>query len=339
MSTEATSAARPRGAVASFELGELRHDWKRGEVQEIYRTPLTELVFRAQSVHRQSHAPDRVQTCQLISIKTGGCPEDCAYCPQSAHYDAPVERQGLLDAQHVIGVARDAADRGVTRFCMGAAWKQAPEGAEFERVLEMVRGVSALGMEVCCTLGMLSEGQAVRLKDAGLSAYNHNLDTSPEFYGSIISTRVYDDRLKTLAAVRKAGITVCCGGILGMGEREADRIGLLLQLATLQPHPESVPINMLVRVEGTPLASMPALDPLEMVRAIATARILMPASRVRLAAGRKQLSPEAVTLCFLAGANSIFVGEKLLTTPNPGPDEDEQLLQTLGLKPLESHAI
>jgi len=199
--------------------------------------------------------------------------------------------------------------------------------------------VSALGMEVCCTLGMLSEGQAARLKEAGLSAYNHNLDTSPEFYGLIISTRVYDDRLRTLAAVRKAGITVCCGGILGMGERESDRIGLLHQLATLQPHPESVPINMLVRVEGTPLASMPALDPLEMVRAIATARILMPASRVRLAAGRKQLSPEAVTLCFLAGANSIFVGEKLLTTPNPGPDEDEQLLQTLGLRPLESHAI
>ncbi|MGA2428937.1 MAG: biotin synthase BioB [Candidatus Acidiferrum sp.] len=339
MSNQAVSAARPRKAGALFELGEPRNDWTRDEVEEIYRTPLTELVFRAQSVHRQSHASDRVQTCQLISIKTGGCPEDCAYCPQSAHYDAPVERQGLLDAQHVIGVAREAAERGVTRFCMGAAWRQAPEGAEFERVLEMVRGVSALGMEVCCTLGMLSEGQAARLKDAGLSAYNHNLDTSPEFYGSIISTRVYDDRLRTLAAVRKAGITVCCGGILGMGEREADRVGLLHQLATLKPHPESVPINMLVRVEGTPLASLPALDPLEMVRAIATARILMPASRVRLAAGRKQLSPEAVTLCFLAGANSIFVGEKLLTTPNPGPDEDEQLLRTLGLKPLESHAI
>jgi biotin synthase len=334
MSVQATTATRSQ-EIAPVEL---RHDWNRGEVAEIYRTPLTELVFRAQSVHRQSHAPDRVQTCQLISIKTGGCPEDCAYCPQSAHYDAPVERQGLLDAQHVIGVAREAAKRGVTRFCMGAAWRQAPEGAEFERVLEMVRGVSALGMEVCCTLGMLSEGQAARLKQAGLSAYNHNLDTSPEFYGSIISTRVYDDRLRTLAAVRKAGITVCCGGILGMGERESDRIGLLHQLATLQPHPESVPINMLVRVEGTPLASMPALDPLEMVRAIATARILMPASRVRLAAGRKQLSPEAVTLCFLAGANSIFVGEKLLTTPNPGPDEDQQLLETLGLKPLESHA-
>jgi len=319
-------------------LLELQHDWTREEVEGIYRTPLPELIFRAQTVHRQRHAPDRVQTCKLLSIKTGGCPEDCGYCPQSAHYDACVERQGLLDPQHVIGVAREAVGRGVTRFCMGAAWRQAPEGAEFERVLEMVRGVSALGMEVCCTLGMLNEPQAARLKDAGLTAYNHNLDTSPEFYGSIITTRVYDDRLRTLAAVRKAGITVCCGGILGMGERESDRIGLLQQLATLRPHPESVPINMLVRVEGTPLASMPALNPLEMVRAIATARILMPGSRVRLAAGRKQLSPEAVTLCFLAGANSIFVGEKLLTTSNPGADEDEQLLQSLGLKPLESHA-
>jgi len=318
---------------------QLRHDWSKTEVQVIYRTALPELIFRAQTVHRAFHPSDRVQTCQLISIKTGGCPEDCAYCPQSAHYDAPVERQGLLDPQHVISVAQEAAERGVTRFCMGAAWRQAPEGREFENVLEMVRGVSALGLEVCCTLGMLTESQAEKLKAAGLSAYNHNLDTSPEFYGSIITTRVYDDRLKTLAAVRKAGITVCCGGILGMGEKESDRIGLLQQLAALAPHPESVPINMLVRVEGTPMASMPALDPLEMVRAIATARILMPASRVRLAAGRKQLSPEAVTLCFLAGANSIFVGEKLLTTPNPGSDEDELLLQTLGMKPLESHAV
>jgi biotin synthase len=316
-----------------------RHDWTRAEVEDIYRTPLPDLLFRAQTVHRQSHAPDRVQTCQLISIKTGGCPEDCGYCPQSAHYDTEVQREGLLDPQHVIGVAKTAADRGVTRFCMGAAWRQAPEGREFENVLEMVRGVSALGMEVCCTLGMLTETQATRLKSAGLSAYNHNLDTSPEFYGSIITTRVYDDRLRTLAAVRKAGITVCCGGILGMGERDTDRIGLLHQLALLEPHPESVPINMLVRVAGTPMAALPALDPLEMVRAIATARILMPASRVRLAAGRQQLSPEAVTLCFVAGANSIFVGEKLLTTPNPGPDEDEQLLHSLGLKPLESHAI
>jgi biotin synthase len=325
----------PHEAFASA----LRHNWQRSEVETIYRTPLPALVYRAQTVHRQFHPEDRVQTCQLLSIKTGGCPEDCGYCPQSAHYDAGVGREGLLDPEYVISVAREAAGRGVTRFCMGAAWRQAPEGREFQKVLEMVRGVSELGLEVCCTLGMLTERQAEQLKDAGLSAYNHNLDTSAEFYGSIITTRAYDDRLKTLAAVRKAGITVCCGGILGMGEREEDRIGLLLQLASLEPHPESVPINMLVRVEGTPLGKMPALDPLEMVRAIATARILMPASRVRLAAGRKQLSQEAVTLCFLAGANSIFVGEKLLTTPNPGSDEDAELLQTLGMKPLESHAL
>jgi biotin synthase len=317
----------------------LRHDWKKDEVEAVYRIPLPELVYRAQTVHRMVHATDRVQTCQLISIKTGGCPEDCAYCPQSAHYDADVQRQGLLDPQHVIAVARDAASRGITRMCMGAAWREAPHGRDFDKVLEMVKGVSALGLEVCCTLGMLTEEQAVQLKDAGLTAYNHNLDTSPEFYGSIITTRVYHERLRTLAAVRKAGITVCCGGILGMGEKESDRVGLLQQLATLKPHPESVPINMLVRVEGTPLASMPPLDPLEMVRAIATARIIMPASRVRLAAGRKQLSPEAVALCFVAGANSIFVGEKLLTTPNPGPDEDEQLLESLGMKPLERHAV
>jgi len=317
----------------------LRYDWSKAEVASIYGLPLPELIFRAQTIHRQFHAPDRVQTCQLISIKTGGCPEDCAYCPQSAHYDADVERQGLLDPQHVISVAKDAAGRGVTRFCMGAAWREAPNGREFDKVLEMVRGVSGLGMEVCCTLGMLTDEQATRLKEAGLTAYNHNLDSSPEFYGSIITTRVYDERLRTLTAVRKAGITVCCGGILGMGEKESDRVGLLHQLASLRPHPESVPINMLVRVEGTPLANAPALDPLEMVRALATARILMPASRVRLAAGRKQLSPEAVTLCFLAGANSIFVGEKLLTTPNPGADEDQLLLQNLGMKPLEPHAV
>jgi biotin synthase len=339
MNSQGSSSAAARAAETSaVRRDPVRHDWTKVEVAAIYRTPLTELLFRAQTVHRSFHPQDRVQTCQLISIKTGGCPEDCAYCPQSAHYDTDVERQGLLDPDHVISVARDAAARGVSRFCMGAAWRQAPEGREFDSVLRMVQGVSALGMEVCCTLGMLTETQAVKLKEAGLTAYNHNLDTSPEFYGSIITTRVYDERLETLAAVRKAGITVCCGGILGMGERETDRIGLLHQLATLRPHPESVPINVLVRVEGTPLASMPPLDPLKMVRAMATARILMPASRVRLAAGRKQLSPEAVALCFVAGANSIFVGEKLLTTPNPGPDEDEQLLETLGLKPLESHA-
>ncbi len=339
VSGNSTSTAAAAPGMSAAAASAVRSNWSREEVAQIYRTALPELIFRAQTIHRQFHDADRVQTCQLISIKTGGCPEDCAYCPQSAHYEADVERQGLLDPQHVISVAREAAGRGVTRFCMGAAWRQAPEGKDFDNVLEMVRGVSALGMEVCCTLGMLNDGQAVKLKDAGLTAYNHNLDTSPEFYGSIITTRVYDDRLRTLASVRKAGITVCCGGILGMGEREQDRIGLLHQLATLEPHPESVPINMLVRVAGTPLADTPSLDPLEMVRAIATARVLMPASRVRLAAGRKQLSPEAVTLCFLAGANSIFVGEKLLTTPNPGADEDEKLLQTLGLKPLESHAI
>src|SRR6201995_1442351 len=269
------------GALSSAESsGGLRHDWTREEVAAIYRTPLTELVFRAQTVHRANHAPDRVQTCQLLSIKTGGCPEDCAYCPQSAHYDAPVERQGLLDAQHVISVAREAAERGVTRFCMGAAWRQAPEGAEFERVLEMVRGVSSLGMEVCCTLGMLSEGQAAKLKDAGLTAYNHNLDTSPEFYGSIITTRVYEERLRTLAAVRQAGITVCCGGIIGMGEADADRVGLLLAVARQRPHPESVPINLLQRVAGTPLAAETSVDPLILVRMLATARIIMPTSMV-----------------------------------------------------------
>jgi len=332
-------AATPDSGIKPPLRASLRYDWRREEVAEIYGTPLPSLVFRGQTVHRQFHPEDRVQTCQLLSIKTGGCPEDCGYCPQSAHYDAGVAREALLDPEHVVNVAREAAGRGVTRFCMGAAWRQAPEGREFEKVLQMVRGVSSLGLEVCCTLGMLTERQAEQLKEAGLSAYNHNLDTSPEFYGSIITTRVYDERLKTLAAVRKAGITVCCGGILGMGEREEDRIGLLQQLANLQPHPESVPINMLVRVAGTPLANLPPLDPLEMVRAIATARILMPASRVRLAAGRKQLSPEAVTLCFLAGANSIFVGEKLLTTPNPGRDEDEELLTTLGMKPLEPHAV
>ncbi|HKM79521.1 MAG TPA: biotin synthase BioB [Candidatus Acidoferrum sp.] len=333
------NSALSGAAQQTIPDAQLRHNWKKEEVAAIYATPLPELVYKAQTLHRAFHAPDRVQTCQLISIKTGGCPEDCAYCPQSAHYDAGVEREGLLNPQHVISVARDAVARGVTRFCMGAAWREAPQGREFEMVLEMVRGVSSLGMEVCCTLGMLTSAQAVRLKEAGLTAYNHNLDTSPEFYGSIITTRVYDERLRTLAAVRQAGITVCCGGILGMGEKASDRAGLLHQLATLNPHPESVPINMLVRMEGTPLAAMRPLDPLEMVRAIATARILMPASRVRLAAGRKQLSPEAVTLCFLAGANSIFVGEKLLTTPNPGVDEDEQLLQSLGMKPLESHAV
>jgi len=314
---------------------ETRHDWTRPEIRAIYELPLPELLFRAQSVHRAFHTPGEIQMCRLLSIKTGGCPEDCEYCPQSAHYSTGVARENLMNVPEVLAAARRAKADGSTRFCMGAAWRDAPQGPEFQAVLEMVSGVAELGMEVCCTLGMLTSDQARDLKRAGLTAYNHNLDTSPEFYGEIIHTRTYDERLRTLAAVREAGITVCCGGIVGMGESDEDRIGLLEQLARLQPHPESVPINMLVRAEGTPLAGQPDLDPLIMVRTIATARILMPKSRVRLAAGRLQLTREAATLCFLAGANSIFTGEKLLTTPNPAPSEDEALLRDLGLKPLQ----
>ncbi len=316
------------------ERATIRTDWTRQEVRQIYDKPLLELVFEAQQTHRQHHVASGVQLCQLLSIKTGGCPEDCAYCPQSAHYSTGLDKNGLLALDEVMQNARSAKEEGVHRFCMGAAWREAPEGKEFDQVLEMVRGVSSLGLEVCCTLGMLTADQAVRLAEAGLSAYNHNLDTSPEFYGRIITTRNYQDRLETIDAVRKAGVTVCCGGIIGMGESDEDRIGLLHQLSTLAPHPESVPINMLVRVEGTPLANAEAIDPLVMVRTIAAARLLMPASRLRLSAGRRSLTREAATLCFLAGANSIFVGEKLLTTPNPGRDEDEFLLETLSLNPM-----
>jgi biotin synthase len=314
---------------------DIRHDWTREEIRSIYGLPLPELIFRAQVVHRQFHRADEVQLCRLLSIKTGGCPEDCAYCPQSAHYQTGVERQDLIDHDAVLDAAREAKIDGATRFCMGAAWRQVPEGEEFERVLEMVRSVAALGLEVCCTLGMLSERQAIRLREAGLTAYNHNLDTSPEFYGEIITTRVYEERLQTIAHVRKAGITVCCGGILGMGESEEDRVGLLHQLAGLDPHPESVPINMLVRAPGTPLERAAQLEPLTMVRTIATARILMPKSRVRLAAGRRSLSQEAAALCFLAGANSIFTGERLLTTPNPAREEDAALLENLGMRAMQ----
>ena len=302
----------------------------------MYNTRLLDAVFAAQAAHRRYFKPGEVQLCQLLSIKTGGCPEDCAYCPQSAHYETGVDRQDLLSVDHVMKTAREAREQGVTRFCMGAAWRQVSDGPEFESVLEMVRGVSSLGLEVCCTLGMLSVRQAQRLADAGLYAYNHNLDTSAEFYGRIITTRNYDDRLQTLEHVRKAGITVCCGGIIGMGESDEDRIGLLHQLATLTPHPESVPINLLVRVEGTPLGDAEAVDPLVLVRTLAAARILMPSSRVRLSAGRRSLSREAAALCFMAGANSIFVGDKLLTTPNPSRDEDELLLQDLELRPSKS---
>jgi biotin synthase len=312
----------------------IRHDWTHDEIRHLYGLPLPELIFQAQLVHREFHRPDEVQLCRLLSIKTGGCPEDCAYCAQSAHYQTGVGREPLMNPRDVLAAANRAKAEGATRFCMGAAWRQVSEGKDFERVLEMVRGVAALDLEVCCTLGMLSQSQAERLKEAGLTAYNHNLDTSPEFYGQIITTRVYEDRLRTIGNVRKAGITVCCGGILGMGESDEDRIGLLEQLSRLSPHPESVPINTLVPSEGTPLADAEGLDPLILVRAIATARILMPRSRVRLAAGRRSLSQEAVALCFLAGANSIFTGEKLLTTPNPRAEADHRMLEALGMKPI-----
>jgi biotin synthase len=310
----------------------LRYDWTGGEIESIYNLPLPELIFRAQTVHREHHNADEVQGCVLLSVKTGGCPEDCAYCPQSAHYDTGVEAQSLLDVKEALAAAEAARQQGATRFCMGAAWRDVPGDSRFDQVLEMVRGVRALGLEACCTLGMLTEEQANLLAEAGLTAYNHNLDTAPEFYGSIISTRTYQDRLETLARVRRAGVTVCCGGIIGMGEGRRERCGLLQQLAMQRPHPESVPINMLVRVEGTPLAHEAPIDALELVRTIATARILMPASFVRLSAGRLSMSEEAQTLCFLAGANSIFMGEKLLTTPNPGADSDRKLLDKLGMR-------
>jgi biotin synthase len=310
----------------------IRHDWTIEEIEGIYTAPLPELVFRAQTVHREHHCPDEVQGCMLLSIKTGGCPEDCAYCPQSAHYRTGVTRTDLTTLDELTIAARQARDQGATRFCMGAAWRDVPDGAQFEQVLAMVRVVRDLGLEACCTLGMLTDEQADRLAAAGLTAYNHNLDSSPEFYGRIITTRTYDDRLATLARVRRAGITVCCGGIIGMGEDRLVRYGLLQRLASLDPHPESVPINLLVRVEGTPLASLPPEDPFELVRTIASARVLMPASFVRLSAGRLSLTDEAQALCFLAGANSVFLGDRLLTTPNPDASHDERLFDRLGMR-------
>ena len=315
-----------------------RHDWTVAEVEAIYSAPLPDLIFRAQTVHRAYHRPDEVQGCALLSIKTGGCPEDCAYCPQSAHYKTGVEREGLLSVEATLAAARNAKAQGATRFCMGAAWRDVPKGEQFDRVLDMVRGVRELGMEACCTLGMLTEEQAAALAQAGLTAYNHNLDTSAEFYGEIISTRTYQDRLTTLDRVRRSGVTVCCGGIIGMGESRRERYRLLRELSMLNPHPESVPVNMLVRVEGTPLASQRAVDPLELVRMIAAARILMPASMVRLSAGRLSLSDEAQALCFLAGANSIFMGDRLLTTPNPDTDADRQLFDKLGMRLMTAEA-
>jgi biotin synthase len=313
-------------------MRDLRHDWTLPEIESIYAAPLPDLIFRAQGIHRVHHRPDEVQGCTLLSIKTGGCPEDCAYCPQSAHYQTGVSRTALVTIEDLTAAATDARAQGATRFCMGAAWRDVPDGPEFDSVLAMVRVVRGLGMEACCTLGMLTQPQADSLAEAGLTAYNHNLDTSPEFYGRIITTRTYDERLVTLSRVRRAGITVCSGGIIGMGESRTARCRLLQQLSSLDPHPESVPINLLVRVDGTPLADRPPEDPLDLVRMIATARILMPASQVRLSAGRLELSDEAQALCFIAGANSIFLGDRLLTTPNPGQTRDELLLDRLGMK-------
>jgi biotin synthase len=312
----------------------VRHDWTRDEVGALFDLPFPELMFRAQSVHRQNFNPAAVQISTLLSIKTGGCPEDCAYCPQSARYDTGVRAEKLMALDAVLAEARTAKRAGASRFCMGAAWRE-PKDRDLDSVCAMVEGVKSLGLETCATLGMLTAPQARRLKESGLDYYNHNLDTSPEFYGEIITTRTYQDRLETLDQVRAAGIHVCCGGIVGMGETREDRIGMIATLAGLPAHPESVPINMLVRVAGTPLAGEQNLDPIEFVRTIAVARITMPRSVVRLSAGREDMSEETQALCFLAGANSIFYGPKLLTTPNPGQDRDRDLMERLGLSPME----
>ena len=311
----------------------------RDEVKRIYDQPLMDLIFQAATVHREHQAPNDVQVCTLLSIKTSGCPEDCSYCPQSVHNNSEVEFEKLLQVEPVLAAAREAKESGSTRFCMGAAWREARDGAQFDRVLEMVRGISDLGLEVCCTLGMISDDQARRLKDAGLGAYNHNLDTSENYYPKVITTRTYQDRLDTLQTVRDAGITVCCGGIIGMGESEDDRIDLLHTLATLPKPPESVPINALVAVPGTPLEHQTRVPTFDLVRMIATARILMPDSMVRLSAGRLELSVEEQALCFLAGANSIFAGEKLLTTPNPEVDQDQAMFKALGLNPMPPKSV
>jgi biotin synthase len=312
-----------------------RHDWTRAQVRALFELPFPDLMFQAATVHRQNFDPAEVQISTLLSIKTGGCPEDCAYCPQAARYDTGVKAEKLMALDAVLAEAAAAKAGGASRFCMGAAWRS-PKDRDIENVCAMVEGVKAMGLETCATLGMLNGAQAMRLKQSGLDYYNHNLDTSPEFYGEIITTRTYDDRLDTLDHVRSAGINVCCGGIVGMGEGLEDRAGMIATLASLPQHPESVPINMLVQVEGTPLAAKVAkLDPIEFVRTIAVARICMPASMVRLSAGREDMSEETQALCFLAGANSIFYGPKLLTTPNPGRDSDLALLDKLGLRAMD----
>ncbi len=315
----------------------IRNNWTREEITSIYNTPVLDLIYRAATVHREFHDANEVQVCTLLSVKTGGCPEDCAYCPQAARYHTDVKVHKLLSVEEVITKALEAKDAGSTRFCMGAAWREVRDNRDFDNVIEMVKGVNTLGMEVCCTLGMLTPEQALKLKEAGLYAYNHNLDTSEEFYSDIITTRNYGDRLETLDNVRKAKISVCSGGIIGMGEMESDRIGMLLTLSTLPEHPESVPVNALVPVEGTPLEDQPKVSIWEMIRMIATARIIMPKAMVRLSAGRVRMTLEEQALCFMAGANSIFAGDKLLTTANPAYVQDKEMFQILQLKPRKSH--
>jgi biotin synthase len=327
-------AAHLPGSGAAVDLsGAVRQDWTRDEVRALFDLPFPDLIYHAQRIHRMHFDPREVQISTLLSIKTGGCPEDCAYCPQSAHHEAGVRAEKLMDAAAVVAEAQAAKRAGASRFCMGAAWRN-PKDRDLDAVCRMVEGVKALGLETCATLGMLTESQAQRLKAAGLDYYNHNLDTSPEYYGAIITTRTYQERLDTLANVRDAGIHVCCGGIVGMGESAEDRIGMIATLATLPAHPESVPINMLVKVEGTPLARGEAIDPIDFVRTIAAARITMPKSVVRLSAGREDMSEETQALCFIAGANSIFYGPKLLTTVNPARDRDRSLMDKLGLVPM-----
>ncbi len=315
----------------------IRTDWTREEISEIYNRPILNLIYEGATVHREFHDPQQVQVCTLLSVKTGGCPEDCSYCPQAARYHTEVKVHKLLEVEEVLSHAIEAKENGSTRFCMGAAWREVRDNRDFDKVIEMVKGVSAMGMEVCCTLGMLTADQAQKLKDAGLYAYNHNLDTSKEFYGEIITTRTYDDRIETLDHIREAKISVCSGGIIGMGEKEEDRIGMLHTLATLKEHPESVPVNALVPVEGTPLEDQPRVSVWEMVRMIATARIIMPQAMIRLSAGRVRMNLEEQALCFLAGANSIFAGDKLLTTPNPGTLKDREMFQKLELKPRSAY--
>ncbi len=326
LATENTAAFNPAASV--------RSDWTREEVRALFALPFPDLIFQAQTVHRANFDPTEVQISTLLSIKTGGCPEDCAYCPQAARYDTGVKAEKLMSLDAVLTEARAAKAGGASRFCMGAAWRE-PKDRDLDQVCKMVEGVKALGMETCVTLGMLNGGQAARLKKSGLDYYNHNLDTSPEYYGDIITTRTYQDRLDTLGHVRDAGIHVCCGGIVGMGEGLEDRVGMIATLAGLPVHPESVPINMLVQVEGTPLSDVQKLDPLDFVRTIAVARITMPRSMVRLSAGREDMSEETQALCFLAGANSIFYGPKLLTTPNPERDRDMQLIDKLGMTQMD----